>query len=59
MREEMIKLAKFLDKSLTERQLTDLCNNMNYETFTKNQSMNSETARDMGMIEYNNHIRRN
>lgn len=40
MREGTIKIAQFLKKQLTERQLTDLCHYLDLENFANNELTN-------------------
>ncbi len=50
MREEVVKVAKFLNKSITEKQLTDLCKHLNFDNFSKNEATNFEMmAKGIGL----------
>lgn len=42
MREGVIKISKFLNKQLTAKQLTDICQHLNLDNLTRNEFINYE-----------------
>ena len=53
MRGEIEKVAKFLEKPLTEEQLTQLREHLKVDNFAKNESTNFEIGKTVGMMHDN------
>jgi hypothetical protein len=52
MREGVIQISKFLNKKLTEKQLTDICQHLNLDNLTRNEFINYEKlAKGIGLSE--------
>ncbi|XP_046451193.1 luciferin sulfotransferase-like isoform X2 [Daphnia pulex] len=52
LREGVIQIAKFLKKQLTEKQLADVCQHLDLETFANNECINYEKmAKSIGLLE--------
>lgn len=51
LRGEIAKVAKFLDKRLTEEQLEKLRVHLHIDTLSKNKSVNFENVRELGMLQ--------
>jgi len=50
MREGVIKISKFLNKQLTAKQLTDICQHLNLDNLTRNEFINYEKmAKGIGL----------
>ena len=50
MREGVIQISKFLNKQLTEKQLTDICQHLNLDNLTNNEFINYEKlAKGIGL----------
>ncbi|KAI9555126.1 hypothetical protein GHT06_017641 [Daphnia sinensis] len=56
LRGEIEKVAKFLGKSLSEEQLTDLREHLRFDNFAKNESVNMEAAKQFGGMKMDGHF---
>ena len=50
MRGEIEKVAKFLDKTLSEEQITKLTEHLRFDNFEKNPSVNLEIGKKLGFM---------
>lgn len=50
LRGEIQKVAKFLEKCLTEEQLDQLTEHLKFDNFEKNPSVNNEAPKKMGLL---------
>ncbi|XP_052757531.1 sulfotransferase 1C4-like isoform X2 [Galleria mellonella] len=50
------RVAKFLNKPLTDDQVTRLCDHLHIDNFRKNKSVNLEMLKDIGYINKNDHF---
>jgi hypothetical protein len=50
LRGELEKIAKFLGKHLSEGQLTQLVKHLRIDSFTKNEAVNNEFLRELGLM---------
>ncbi|CAK1581631.1 unnamed protein product [Parnassius mnemosyne] len=44
------RIAKFLDKEITEEQIEKLCEHLNIDNFKKNKSVNFDNLNDAGLL---------
>ena len=54
LRSQIERVAKFLEKDLTEEQLTRLTDHLRFANFEKNESVNLESVRREGIVMNNN-----
>jgi len=59
LRGEIAKVAKFLNKTLTDDQLTNLTEHLRFDNFKKNEAVNNEAPKKMGLFnKHGNFIRK-
>ena len=56
LRGEVAKVAQFLDKKLTDQQLDQLTEHLRFDNFSKNEAVNNEFAKDLGIMSPNGHF---
>ena len=56
MKGQVEKVANFLGKSLTEEQLTELTAHLRIDKFKKNEAVNYENYKKIGLIEQEGHF---
>lgn len=44
------RVASFLDKPVTEEQVARLCDHLSFDNFKKNQAVNYENLRELGLL---------
>lgn len=56
MRGEILKVANFLSKSLSDEQLGKLAEHLHFDNFQKNESVNNESGKKTGAMNQDGHF---
>jgi Sulfotransferase domain len=56
LKEEIRRLATFLGKSLTDEQLKELTQHLRFDSFSKNEAVNNEIAKEIGFMNPEGHF---
>ena len=58
LRGEIEKIAQFLGKNLTDEQLTKLTAHLRFDSFAKNETVNLEIGKEIGVMNNSGHFMR-
>lgn len=56
LRGEIEKVAQFLGKQLTDEQLTKLTGHLQFDSFSKNEMVNCEFGKELGLMNNSGHF---
>ena len=56
MKGQIEKVAAFLNKTLSEKQLDELVEHLRFDNFSKNESVNGEAGKETGFLNRDGHF---